>query len=46
MRQVLEVVLDDYFNVIPIEMNKLVTAACEGLEMSPKLVGRTKTFLH
>ena len=36
--------LDDYFNVIPIEMNKLVTAACEGLEMSPKLVGRTKNF--
>jgi len=36
--------LDDYFTVIPIEMNKLVTAACEGLEMSPKLVGRTKNF--
>ena len=36
--------LDDYFTVIPIEMNKLVTAACEGLEMSPKFVGRTKTF--
>ena len=36
--------LDDYFTVIPIEMNKLVTAACDGLEMSPKLVGRTKNF--
>lgn len=36
--------LDDYFSVIPIEMNKMVTAACEGLDMSPKLVGRTKNF--
>ena len=36
--------LDDYFTVIPIEMNKLVTAACEGLDLSPKLVGRTKNF--
>ena len=36
--------LDDYFMLIPIEMNKMVTAACEGLEMSPKLVGRTKNF--
>ena len=36
--------LDDYFTVIPIEMNKLVTAACEGLEMSAKFVGRTKNF--
>ena len=36
--------LDDYFAVIPIEMNKLVTAACEGLEMSPKFVSRTKNF--
>ncbi len=36
--------LDDYFTVIPIEMNKMVTAACEGLDMSPKLVGRTKNF--
>ena len=36
--------LDDYFTVIPIEMNKLVTAACEGLDMSPKFVGRTKNF--
>ena len=36
--------LDDYFTVIPIEMNKLVTAACEGLEMSPKFVARTKNF--
>ena len=36
--------LDDYFTLIPIEMNKMVTAACEGLEMSPKLVGRTKNF--
>ena len=36
--------LDDYFTVIPIEMNKLVTAACEGLDLSPKLVARTKNF--
>jgi len=36
--------LDDYFTVIPIEMNKLVTAACEGLDMSRKFVGRTKNF--
>ena len=36
--------LDDYFTVIPIEMNKLVTAACEDLEMSPKFVARTKNF--
>ncbi|HIC74222.1 MAG TPA: 2-oxoacid:acceptor oxidoreductase subunit alpha, partial [Candidatus Marinimicrobia bacterium] len=36
--------LDDYFTVIPIEMNKLVTAACEGLDLSPKLIGRTKNF--
>jgi len=36
--------LDDYFTVIPIEMNKLVVAACEGLEMSPKFVSRTKNF--
>ena len=36
--------LDDYFTVIPIEMNKLVTAACDGLEMSPKFVARTKNF--
>ncbi|MBC8466991.1 MAG: 2-oxoacid:acceptor oxidoreductase subunit alpha [Candidatus Marinimicrobia bacterium] len=36
--------LDDYFTLIPIEMNKMVTAACEGLEISPKLVGRTKNL--
>ena len=36
--------LDDYFTIIPIEMNKLVTAACEGLDLSPKLVTRTKNF--
>ena len=36
--------LDDYFTVIPIEMNKMVTAACDNLELSPKLVGRTKNF--
>ena len=36
--------LDDYFTVIPIEMNKLVTAACEGLDLSLKLVSRTKNF--
>ena len=36
--------LDDYFTLIPIEMNKMVTAACEGLDLSPKLVGRTKNF--
>jgi len=36
--------LDDYFTLIPIEMNKLVTAACEDLDMSRKFVGRTKNF--
>ena len=36
--------LDDYFTVIPIEMNKMVTAACDGLELSGKLVLRTKNF--
>ena len=36
--------LDDYFTLIPVEMNKMVTAACEGLDLSPKLVGRTKNF--
>ncbi|MBJ13361.1 MAG: 2-oxoglutarate ferredoxin oxidoreductase subunit alpha [Candidatus Marinimicrobia bacterium] len=36
--------LDDYFTVIPIEMNKMVTAACEGLDLSPKFIGRTKNF--
>ena len=36
--------LDDYFTLISVEMNKMVTAACEGLDLSPKLVGRTKNF--
>ena len=36
--------LDDYFTVIPIEMNKMVTAACEGMDLSGKLVLRTKNF--
>ena len=36
--------LDDYFTVIPIEMNKMVTAACDGLDLSGKLVLRTKNF--
>ena len=36
--------LDDYFDVILIEMNKMVTAACEGLDLSGKLVLRTKNF--
>jgi 2-oxoglutarate ferredoxin oxidoreductase subunit alpha len=36
--------LDDYFTVIPIEMNKMVTAACEGVDLSPKFVGRTKNL--
>ena len=36
--------LDDYFTLIPIEMNKIVTAACEHIEMSRKFVGRTKNF--
>ena len=36
--------LDDYFTVIPIEMNKMVTAACDGMELSKKLVLRTKNF--
>ena len=36
--------LDDYFTVIPIEMNKMVKAACEGIDLSPKLVARTKNL--
>ena len=36
--------LDDYFNVIPIEMNKMVKAACEDLDLNGKLVLRTKNF--
>ena len=36
--------LDDYFTVIPIEMNKMVIAACDGMELSKKLVLRTKNF--
>ena len=36
--------LEDYFTVIPIEMNKMVTAACEHMELSSKLVLRTKNF--
>ena len=36
--------LDDYFTVIPIEMNKMVKAACEGLDLNGKLVLRTKNF--
>ena len=36
--------LDDYFTVIPIEMNKMVTLACEGMDLSGKLVLRTKNF--
>jgi len=36
--------LDDYFTVIPIEMNKMVTAACDGLDLNGKLVLRTKNF--
>tara|TARA_Y100001970_G_C14219873_1_gene852011 strand:- start:125 stop:1966 length:1842 start_codon:yes stop_codon:yes gene_type:complete len=36
--------LDDYFTVIPIEMNKMVKAACEDLDLNGKLVLRTKNF--
>ena len=36
--------LDDYFTMIPIEMNKMVTAACEGMDLTGKLVLRTKNF--
>ncbi len=36
--------LDDYFIVIPIEMNKMVTAACDGMDLPTKLVLRTKNF--
>ena len=36
--------LDDYFTVIPIEMNKMVTAACDGMDLPTKLVLRTKNF--
>ena len=36
--------LEDYFTVIAIEMNKMVKAACEGADLAPKLVSRTKNF--
>lgn len=36
--------LDDYFTIIPVEMNKMVTAACEGMDLSAKFVLRTKNF--
>ena len=36
--------LDDYFTIIPVEMNKMVTGACEGMDLSTKFVLRTKNF--
>ena len=36
--------LDDYFTIIPIEMNKMVKIACEDLDLNGKLVLRTKNF--
>ena len=36
--------LDDYFTVIPIDMNKMVKAACDDLDLNGKLVLRTKNF--
>ena len=36
--------LDDYYSVHYIEMSKLVTNACEGLNLPPKMIERTKNF--
>jgi 2-oxoglutarate ferredoxin oxidoreductase subunit alpha len=36
--------LDDYYSVHYIEMSKLVTNACEGLDLPPKIIERTKNF--
>ena len=36
--------LDDYYSVHYIEMSKLVKNACEGLDLPPKMIERTKNF--
>ncbi|HIF29737.1 MAG TPA: 2-oxoacid:acceptor oxidoreductase subunit alpha [Candidatus Marinimicrobia bacterium] len=36
--------LEDYYSAHFIEMNKLVTLACEGIDLSSKLVDRTKNL--
>tara|TARA_B100001996_G_scaffold186598_1_gene142760 strand:- start:6017 stop:7861 length:1845 start_codon:yes stop_codon:yes gene_type:complete len=36
--------LDDYFTVYAIEMGKMVSLACEGLELSSKIVDRSKNL--
>ena len=36
--------LDDYYTVYSIDMSKMVAAACEDLDLAPKLVDRTKNF--
>ncbi|MDG2417676.1 MAG: 2-oxoacid:acceptor oxidoreductase subunit alpha [Saprospiraceae bacterium] len=36
--------LEDYYSAHFIEMSKLVTLACEGIDLSPKLVDRTKNL--
>ena len=36
--------LDDYYSVHYIEMSKLVTNACEGLDLPPKTIERTKNL--
>jgi len=36
--------LDDYYSVHYIEMSKLVANACEGLDLPPKIIERTKNF--
>lgn len=36
--------LDDYFTVHDINMSKMVSEACKDLDLSPKLVDRTKNF--
>ena len=36
--------LDDYFTVYSIEMGKMVTLACEGLDLSSKIVDRSKNL--
>ena len=36
--------LDDYFTVYSIDMSRMVSEACKDLDLSPKLVDRSKNF--
>ena len=36
--------LEDYYTLYSIDMSKMVAAACEDLDLAPKLVDRTKNF--